>query len=312
MADQAPERQAIKRSGRGRAATLRCAALWLAVLAPIAQTLDAQTAADGGSAASRTQTEPAVTLTVLSSHALEGVLRELSPLIERATGARLQLKFDTSGALRTAIAQGSGFDVGILAADAIPALTTSGRLLSGGSVDIARTGIGMVVRAGAPHPDISSIEAFKRSLLAAHSVAFTATGESGLYFERLLRRLGLAAAVNAKARRPRGGLIAELIAQGDAELGVQQIGELKGVPGVDYIGPLPESLQHYTLFAACLSSALVSAPAASQKAIAGAARARAARALIVYLTGPQARAAISARGMLPISMPFASAAGASP
>jgi molybdate transport system substrate-binding protein len=230
----------------------------------------------------------------LSSTALEAVLRKLSPQIERATGARLQLHFDTSLALRTAIEQGSAFDVGILTADDIPPLTTSGRLLPGASVDIARSGIGMVVRAGSPRPDIASVDAFKRSLLAAHSVAYSATGASGRYFEQLLQRLGLAATVDAKARRPRGGLVAELIARGDAELGAAQISELMGVVGVDYIGPLPESLQHYTVFTGCLNRALADSHAAV--------RARAARALITYLTGSEARAAMRAQGMQPISV----------
>ena len=127
--------------------------------------------------------------------------------------------------------------------------------------------------------------AFKRALVSARSVAYTATGASGIYFAGVTEKLGIGAEVKAKARTPAGGHVAELVAKGEAEMAVQMISEVKGVPGTEYVGPLPADLQMYTIFSAGL--------------FAGTREADAARALIRFLTTPEAAAAYQAGGMEP-------------
>jgi molybdate transport system substrate-binding protein len=225
----------------------------------------------------------AAQLTVFASSAVAAAMRGLVPQFERDSGNTLNVRYDTTMALKGDIESGAAFDVAILTAAANESLTSSGKILATASSAIARSGIGVVVRAGAPKPDINTAEAFKRSLLSAKSVAFTANGASGTYFEALLQRLGIADAVNAKALRPSGGTVGELVAHGDAELGVQQISELLPVAGIDYVGPLPADYQNYTVFNASLG-AQAKDPSAG-------------KALIAFLLTPAARKLFSVNGM---------------
>jgi molybdate transport system substrate-binding protein len=227
----------------------------------------------------------AAQLTVFASTAVAAALRDLAPQFERDSGNRLTVRYDTTNALKAEIDNGPVFDVAILTAAANEALTDSEKILPQASRAIARSGIGVVVRAGAPKPDIGTAEAFRAALLSAKSVAFTASGASGTYFEGLLQRLGIAESVNLKALRPQGGAVGELIARGEAELGVQQISELLPVAGIDYIGPLPPEYQSYTVFSAGLG--------------ARAKEARAGRALITFLSTPASRKVFTADGMEP-------------
>jgi molybdate transport system substrate-binding protein len=205
----------------------------------------------------------AAQVTVFASSAVAAPMRELAPQFERDTGNKLT--------------------VAILTAAASESLASSGKMLPEASRAIARSGIGVVVRAGAPKPDIRTAAAFRAALLSAKSVAFTANGASGTYFEGLLQRLGIAESVNAKALRPQGGAVAELIARGEAELGVQQISELLPVGGIDYVGPLPPDYQNYTVFSASLG--------------AHALEPQAGRALIAFLATPASRKVLTADGM---------------
>jgi molybdate transport system substrate-binding protein len=225
----------------------------------------------------------AAQVTVFASSAVAAPMRELAPQFERDTGNKLTVRYDTTNALKADIDDGAAFDVAILTAAASESLASSGKMLPEASRAIARSGIGVVVRAGAPKPDIRTAAAFRAALLSAKSVAFTANGASGTYFEGLLQRLGIAESVNAKALRPQGGAVAELIARGEAELGVQQISELLPVGGIDYVGPLPPDYQNYTVFSASLG--------------AHALEPQAGRALIAFLATPASRKVLTADGM---------------
>ena len=187
---------------------------------------------------------------VLSTHAVEEVLHELGPSFERASGARLVIDYDPANALKRRIEEGAEFDVAIVTRPVIDALAAQGKIIHESCSDIGRSGLGIAVRKGAARPDVTSTDAFKCALLAVRSVVRSREGTSGLYFESLLTRLGIAEAMRGKIVLGGSGRIAELVARGEADMAVQQIPELLPVKSVDFAGPLPEELQLYTVFSA--------------------------------------------------------------
>jgi molybdate transport system substrate-binding protein len=191
---------------------------------------------------------------VLSTHAVEEVLRELGPSFERASGARLVIEYDPANALKRKIEDGVAFDVAIVTRPVIDVLAEQGKVVRETCVDIGRSGLGVAVRKGAARPDVASSAAFKRALLAVRSVVRSREGTSGLYFESLLTRLGIADAMRGKIVLGGSGRIAELVARGEADMAVQQIPELLPVEGVDFAGPFPDELQLYTVFSAGVSA----------------------------------------------------------
>ena len=199
------------------------------------------TSSTGGSAAQ---------LRLFTSNSMRGVLGQLVPEFERSSGCLLNVSFDPEKIMLRRIAAGEHADLVILSKGAIDALADEGTIDGDSRRTLARCGIGVAVRAGAPKPDISSVDAFKQALLEAKSIAHTREGASGLYFATLIERLGIAAEVKAKARTQPGGLVAELIANGEAELAVQQVPELMAVPGVDLVGPLPQQVQNISIVTA--------------------------------------------------------------
>jgi molybdate transport system substrate-binding protein len=227
----------------------------------------------------------AAEIKVLASTGVSSVLKNLIPAFERASGHKVAITYDTSNIVMGRIKGGESGDLVILTAPAIDDLARQGKVVAGSRTDLARSGIGMAIRTGAPRPDISSAEGLKRTLLAARSVTYTATGASGIYFAGVAEKLGIGAEVKAKARTPPGGHVAELVARGEAELGVQMISELRGVPGAEYLGPLPGDLQMFTVFSTGL--------------FAGAREEEAARALVRFLTTPDAARVYQAGGMEP-------------
>lgn len=227
----------------------------------------------------------AAEIKVLSSTGVSGILRELGPAFERSFEQKLAIELDAAAILRQRIQDGAAFDVAILTAAIADDLIKAGKLVAATRADIARSGVGVAVRAGAPEPDIGTTEAFKRTLLDANSVAYTTQGASGQYFAGLLGKLGIADQVKAKAKTLPSGAIAELVAKGEAELAVQQTSELMTVSGVELVGPLPRELQTYTMFTAAVS--------------ASAREPEAAKAYIKFLTAPDAMPMIKAKGMEP-------------
>jgi molybdate transport system substrate-binding protein len=187
-------------------------------------------------------------LTVLSTLAVMGALQEILPEYERATATRVDATFAPTRDLLERIEGGAAGDVAILTETAIDALIAAGTLAPGSRVDLARSFIGIAVRAGAPQPDIATAESFRQALLDARSIAYSAAGASGLFFAGLIERLGVADAVRAKATVIPTGLTGELAARGEVELAVQQVSELMVVPGIDIIGRLPDALHGGAIF----------------------------------------------------------------
>lgn len=205
-------------------------------------------------------------LTVFSSNGIRAVLLDLAPSIERSTGRKLDITFNPANVLKQQIDSGAMFDAAILTPPVIDEAIREGRIVAVSRRVVARTGSGLAVRAGAPKPDIGTIEGFKRALLAARSLAVTRQGASGLHFARLLDRLGIADAVGPKIQWQTGGLTGELAARGDVELAVQLMSELKAVSGIDIVGPFPAELQDYAVMVAGIGSA-AREPAAAQALI---------------------------------------------
>jgi molybdate transport system substrate-binding protein len=202
-------------------------------------------------AALQAMTAQAAEIKVLSTTLMHSIIGEAAPAFERATGHKLSVTYDTTNLLMGRINGGETADVVILTTPAIEDLSKRGKVAGDSRVNVARSGIGIAVLASAPKPDVSTVEAFKKTLLAAKSVAYTTSGASGLYFQGLCERLGIADAIKAKARTQPGGATAELVVKGEAEIAVQQIGELLAIPGVQ-VQPLPAEINSVTPFSAGL------------------------------------------------------------
>ncbi len=186
---------------------------------------------------------------ILCTNGVKSVMLDLIPAFERAGNTKVATTWGSTNALLRDLESGAGGDVAILTAEAIDALIKQGKAVAGSRVDLARSGIGVAVRKGAKRPDIASPEALKRALLAAKSVAHSKTGLSGIYFPTVLSRLGIADQMTSKIVIPDPGTpVGEVVAKGDADIGIQQISELLPVPGIDIVGPLPEPLQKITIF----------------------------------------------------------------
>jgi molybdate transport system substrate-binding protein len=181
---------------------------------------------------------PMPTLRLFSSLAVAGVLDDLLP---RFTAARVETTMLPTALLAERIRAGEVADVAILMSDMVDALVQEGRLQPG-RTDLARSHVGIAVRAGAPRPDISTVARFTAAMLAARSLALSRAGASGSAFAAVLHRLGIADQVNAKAIVIPSGFTGELVARGEAELAVQQISELMTIPGLDIVGPLPPGI----------------------------------------------------------------------
>jgi molybdate transport system substrate-binding protein len=187
---------------------------------------------------------------VLSSNGVKGIIDEVRPDIERAIGRPLSIEFSTSASLKPKIEQGEPFDVAILTPAMVDDLTSQGKIAAGSSVDIARSGVGVGNRAGAPRIDVSTPDALKRALLDAKKVAFTAEGQSRATIDRTFERLGITDAMRPKVMLlgPAGGPAA--VAKGEADLTMTLVSEIIPIPGVQFLGPLPAELQSYVSFAA--------------------------------------------------------------
>ena len=219
----------------------------------------------------------------------------LAPTFERTSGHRLVTTRgpsfgDSPEAIPTRIKRGEPVDVVIMVGASIDELGRQGLVSADSKVNLARSEIGMVVRAGAAKPDIGSVEAFRRTLLEAKSIAYSDSG-SGIYLSTtLFAKLGVADQVMAKARKirgpPSGEQVAAVVARGEAEIGFQQVSELIHVPGVSYVGTIPAELQEETFFAAAMATAV------KQREAAGA--------LIRFLASPEAASAISEAGLAPL------------
>ena len=237
--------------------------------------------------------EATANIKVISGGAFKQVLNALAEQYQKADANKLDLTYRTVGQHLKLIQSGEeSFDVAVLTPEAIDGLIKDGKVVAGSRADLARTGVGVVVRAGTPLPDISSVEAFKRTLMAAKSVAYidpAAGGSSGIYVGKLLERLGIAKEVNAKAKLIHGGAVAAHIAEGEAEIGIHQISEILPVKGVVMVGPLPADIQNFTVYSAGVGTAAKDGAK------------DAASAVVKFLAGPHAVPIIKAKGMEPAS-----------
>lgn len=230
-------------------------------------------------------TAQAAELRVLSGNGAKAAVQELCKQFERATGNTIKLHFEVNADLKKKIEAGETFDVAVLNPPVIDALIKDGRLVAGSRADIGHSGLGLAVRTGAPKPDISSVGAFKRTLLTAKAVAYPGKGASGIYFVSLLDRLGIKAEMQGKLKPMEAEDTVEVVARGEADMVVVVATRITGVPGVDLVGPIPEELQTRIGFAAGLS---VSAK-----------EREAAQALIRFLTAPAAAPTLKANGVDP-------------
>jgi molybdate transport system substrate-binding protein len=257
----------LRRSFAGRAIAFALALLWLGAAVQAAE------------------------IRVVSSGGFAAAYKALAPRFERESGNTIVSQWgpsmgDTPNAVPARLRRGEPIDVVIMVGYALGKLIEEGKVLPESRVDLARSAIGVAVRAGAPKPDISSVEALKRTLLAAKSIAYSDSA-SGVYIStEMFKRLGIADAVAGKSRMIPAEPVGEVVARGEAEIGFQQISELKPVRGIDIVGPLPPELQKYTVFSAGI--------------VAGAREPDAAKALIGFLASPAAAPAIAESGMEPL------------
>ena len=187
---------------------------------------------------------------VLSTLALMGAVRSLAGRYQAAGGAPIDADFAPTLGLLDRLRGGETADVVILTKQALDDLAAQGSVVAASCVDLARSFVGVAVKAGAAHPDIATERALRAALLGAHSIAYSRIGASGILFAQLIERLGIASEINARARIIPSGLTAALLVSGEADLAVQQISELKQVAGVEVVGPIPRELQTAAVFSA--------------------------------------------------------------
>jgi molybdate transport system substrate-binding protein len=187
---------------------------------------------------------------VLSTLALKGAVARLTGQYEAATATRIDADFAPTLALLDRLRGGEGTDLVILTREGLAELAREGSVVAESCIDLARSYVGIAVKAGAARPDIASESALRMALLAARSVAYSRIGASGILFAQLIERLGVASEVNARAKIIPSGFTAEKLVTGEADLAVQQISELKQVEGIDVVGPIPRELQTPAVFSA--------------------------------------------------------------
>jgi molybdate transport system substrate-binding protein len=187
---------------------------------------------------------------MLSTLGLMGAMRSLSSVYEAATGVHIAADFAPTQALLKRLRDGEAADLVILTREGLDEVIGEGRVVADSGVDLARSYVGIAVRAGATHPDIATEGALRKTLLAARSVAYSRLGASGIYFAQLIERLGIAAEINARATVVQQGFTGERLATGEADLAVQQISELKQIDGIEVVRPIPHDLQTPALFSA--------------------------------------------------------------
>jgi molybdate transport system substrate-binding protein len=190
------------------------------------------------------------TIRVLSTLALKGAVQGLANQYHAASAVRIDADFAPTLALLTRLRAGETADVVILTREGLEEVASEGRVAADSCVDLARSFVGIAVRAGAPHPDIATEATLHAALLGARAVAYSRLGASGILFAKLIDQLGIAANINARAVIIQQGFTAEKLVTGEADLAVQQISELKQIDGIEVIGPIPRELQTPAVFSA--------------------------------------------------------------
>ncbi len=226
-----------------------------------------------------------VEIKVFSGNGARAAVSELGAQFERATGHKVTIQFAVNPSVKRKIEAGEPFDVAVLNPPVLDALIKNGKVRADTRAVLGRCGIGVAIRAGAPKPDISTVEAFTHTLLNAKSVAYPGEGASGVYFTSLVDRLGIAAEMQAKLRPMPGEYNVEVVAHGEVELVVVVASRISGVPGVERIGLIPQELQTWIGFTAGVGSS------AEQPEAAGS--------LIEFFTAPAAATVLRSMGIEP-------------
>jgi len=224
---------------------------------------------------------------VYSGNGMSASLGELLPAFERAHDCKVEVTYAPAQVMLREVKAGRTADLCLIGSSVMDQVIKLGQIVPASVRVLTRNGIGVGVLAGAPKPDLSSVASFKRALLNARCVAYTSEGASGIYFAGLIERLGIANEITAKAKTRQGGLIAEFVVSGEADLAVQQIPEIMAVAGVDYAGPLPDEVQSITVGRAGIFTD-AKEPQLTQ-------------ALLDYLCSPDAARVYRARGLEPAS-----------
>jgi molybdate transport system substrate-binding protein len=187
---------------------------------------------------------------LLSTLALMGAVRSLAGKYEAAGGARIDADFAPTLGLLDRLRDGDAADIVILTREGLAELAANGSVVAESCVELARSFVGLAVKAGAGHPDIATDAALRATLRGARSIAYSGLGASGIFFTQLIAKMGIAAEINARATIVPQGFTAERLVSGEADLAVQQISELKQVTGVEIVGPIPLHLQSAAVFSA--------------------------------------------------------------
>jgi len=224
-------------------------------------------------------------LKIFGSRVTKMIVEDIGPQFERVTGHRLVVLTDVAAVMKRRIEAGEPFDLAVLVNFQTDDLIKKDKLLADTRSDVMKAGIGVAVRRGTKVPDISTVEAFKRTLLAAKSITYLKEGASTIYLDRLFARMDIAEALRAKTIKPETESVSEAVAAGDVELGIIVIPNILSVPGAQLVGPIPEDIQSYIVF-----TAAVAANSSNQQA---------ARELIAFLRSPVAASSIKAKGMIP-------------
>ncbi|HEY6859547.1 MAG TPA: molybdate ABC transporter substrate-binding protein [Pseudolabrys sp.] len=238
----------------------------------------------------------AADIKVFSTIGVQSALEELAPKFEKTSGHKLNITWGTAAILVKRVQAGETADLMVLTKQSLDALTKDGNATAGTDATFASSGMAIVVKKGAPKPDISTPDSFKQALLNAKAVAYSdpaAGGASGVYFAKLLERMGIADQMKAKTKHPPpSGNSAVLVVNGEAELAIQQEPEVMSVAGVDMVGPLPGDLNNITIYSAGVGK--------------DSKQAEGANALIKFLHTPEAAAVFKAKGLTPLAAPKAS------
>lgn len=232
-----------------------------------------------------TNSAQAAEIKVLSGNGARAAIQALTAQFEQASGHKISLRFEVNAELKRKIEAGETFDVAVLNPPVIDDLVRSGKIVARTRADIGSAGLGVAVRQGAPKPDIGSVEAFRRALLASRSVAYPGEVASGIYFVSVVDRLGIAAEMKPKLRPMAAEGTVEVVARGDADMVVVVASRIFDVPGIDPVGPLPAELQTIIGFAAGLGTSTKEPEAA--------------KALNGFLTAPAAAPTLKAKGVEP-------------
>lgn len=220
---------------------------------------------------------------VYGTVAAKAALQQIVPTFEQDTGNKVTLRVATTNELKEAIDKGDKVDVAILTNAALADLASKGKIDIASKISVAKSGAGVAVKKGAPLPNIATSEDFKKSLLAAKSIAYSATGATGTLIQKVFSHYHISEEMMAKTVIIKQGTAPEAVARGEAEMGFTQISEILDAPGAQLVGPLPADVQVYSAFAAALGS--------------GAKDNAAAQAFMTVLTAPSTKALLKAKGL---------------